>query len=151
LSATSDGQKTPNLSEAGKRVVFVIDQMTREIPSLAAAGVPLVTSGIALFPEDGESSELFLAEAERRKEARAPFQVKYSHNGIEQWRKLRVFLCHTSADKPSVRNLYRRLTSDGVDAGSMKINSFRGTIGLGRLESRLDLAGLWNTVRLIRT
>jgi len=29
---------------------------------------------------------------------------------------LAVFLCHSSADKPSIRDLHRRLTSDGVDA-----------------------------------
>jgi len=29
-------------------------------------------------------------------------------------RQLRVFLCHASGDKPAVRNLYRRLRSDGI-------------------------------------
>ncbi|MBA4379286.1 MAG: hypothetical protein C0393_01105 [Anaerolinea sp.] len=28
-------------------------------------------------------------------------------------RKLRVFLCHSSADKPTVRELYRKLLSEG--------------------------------------
>jgi SOS-response transcriptional repressor LexA len=31
-------------------------------------------------------------------------------------RKLKVFLCHSSEDKPKVRKLYRRLVSDGFDA-----------------------------------
>ncbi len=31
-------------------------------------------------------------------------------------RPLRVFLCHASADKPAVRELYRRLCADGIDA-----------------------------------
>jgi len=31
-------------------------------------------------------------------------------------RPLKVFLCHASADKPAVRDLYRRLEGDGVDA-----------------------------------
>ena len=31
-------------------------------------------------------------------------------------RPLKVFLCHASADKPAVRDLYKRLTADGVDA-----------------------------------
>jgi len=31
-------------------------------------------------------------------------------------RPLKVFLCHASADKPAVRELYLRLTKDGVDA-----------------------------------
>jgi hypothetical protein len=31
-------------------------------------------------------------------------------------RPLHVFLCHSSADKPAVRNLYRRLRKDGIDA-----------------------------------
>jgi formylglycine-generating enzyme required for sulfatase activity len=31
-------------------------------------------------------------------------------------RPLKVFLCHTSADKPAVRDLYKRLVADGVDA-----------------------------------
>jgi hypothetical protein len=31
-------------------------------------------------------------------------------------RPLRVFLCHSSADKPTVRLLYRRLHEDGIDA-----------------------------------
>lgn len=31
-------------------------------------------------------------------------------------RPLKVFLCHASADKPAVRDLYKRLVADGVDA-----------------------------------
>lgn len=34
----------------------------------------------------------------------------------ESKRPLKVFLCHASADKPAVRELYKRLTSDGVNA-----------------------------------
>ncbi len=34
----------------------------------------------------------------------------------ETKRALKVFLCHTSADKPAVRALYKRLVADGVDA-----------------------------------
>ena len=34
----------------------------------------------------------------------------------ENIRHLKVFLCHTSADKPAVRDLYRQLEKDGVDA-----------------------------------
>lgn len=30
-------------------------------------------------------------------------------------RSLRVFLCHSSSDKPAVRNLYHRLRSDGIE------------------------------------
>ena len=30
-------------------------------------------------------------------------------------RRLRVFLCHSSGDKPIVRELYRRLRDDGID------------------------------------
>ncbi len=29
---------------------------------------------------------------------------------------LRVFLCHASADEPAVRELYQRLSTDGIDA-----------------------------------
>src|SRR6476620_3487376 len=31
-------------------------------------------------------------------------------------RRLKVFLCHASDDKPIVQNLYSRLVEDGVDA-----------------------------------
>jgi hypothetical protein len=31
-------------------------------------------------------------------------------------RPLKVFLCHASGDKPPVRDLYKRLTAEGVDA-----------------------------------
>jgi hypothetical protein len=34
----------------------------------------------------------------------------------ESKRPLKLFLCHASADKPAVRDLYKRLTADGVDA-----------------------------------
>src|SRR5689334_17901204 len=34
----------------------------------------------------------------------------------EPKRPLKVFLCHASADKTTVRGLYQRLTKDGVDA-----------------------------------
>jgi len=30
-------------------------------------------------------------------------------------RKLKVFLCHSSGDKPAVRDLYKRLQADGFD------------------------------------
>jgi outer membrane protein assembly factor BamD (BamD/ComL family) len=33
-----------------------------------------------------------------------------------QYRQLKVFLCHASGDKPPVRELYKRLTAEGVDA-----------------------------------
>lgn len=35
---------------------------------------------------------------------------------IEEKRPLKVFLCHASGDKPPVRDLYKRLTMEGVDA-----------------------------------
>ena len=34
----------------------------------------------------------------------------------EEKRPLKVFLCHASGDKPPVRDLYKRLTAEGVDA-----------------------------------
>ncbi|HEX6271005.1 MAG TPA: toll/interleukin-1 receptor domain-containing protein, partial [Anaerolineales bacterium] len=34
----------------------------------------------------------------------------------ERRRQLKVFLCHASGDKPPVRNLYKRLVAEGVDA-----------------------------------
>ena len=34
----------------------------------------------------------------------------------ESKRPLKVFLCHASADKPAIRDLYKRLTADGVGA-----------------------------------
>ncbi|NJC97323.1 MAG: TIR domain-containing protein [Anaerolineae bacterium] len=34
----------------------------------------------------------------------------------EEKRPLKVFLCHASGDKPPVRELYKRLTAEGVDA-----------------------------------
>jgi len=34
----------------------------------------------------------------------------------EAKRLLKVFLCHTHADRDAVRGLYARLTQDGVDA-----------------------------------
>ena len=33
----------------------------------------------------------------------------------ESARRLRVFLCHSSGDKPAVRDLYRRLRDDGFE------------------------------------
>ena len=34
----------------------------------------------------------------------------------DEKRTLKVFLCHASGDKPQVRNLYKRLSTEGVDA-----------------------------------
>src|SRR5512147_1402608 len=34
----------------------------------------------------------------------------------EEKRPLKVFLCHASGDKPPVRDLFKRLTTEGVDA-----------------------------------
>lgn len=39
-----------------------------------------------------------------------------SHSAAPSPRRLRAFLCHTSADKNEVRALYQRLTADGIDA-----------------------------------
>jgi hypothetical protein len=36
-------------------------------------------------------------------------------NKTQVLRGLRVFLCHSSGDKPAVRELYRRLCDDGID------------------------------------
>lgn len=41
----------------------------------------------------------------------APDRPVFKRDG----QKLKIFLCHASDDKPSVRKLYRRLQSDGVD------------------------------------
>ena len=38
----------------------------------------------------------------------------------ERTSPLRIFLCHSSGDKPEVRNLYQRLSSDGFNRGWMK-------------------------------
>jgi hypothetical protein len=32
---------------------------------------------------------------------------------VQQKRRVRIFLCHSSEDKPTVRNLYHRLQADG--------------------------------------
>lgn len=41
-------------------------------------------------------------------------KFKFTQNKAN--RKLRIFLCHSSEDKPSVRKLYEKLTMDGFDA-----------------------------------
>src|SRR4051812_41000151 len=38
-----------------------------------------------------------------------------SSNNTGSLRRLRVFLCHSSNDKPQVRDLYRRLKADGIE------------------------------------
>ncbi len=45
---------------------------------------------------------------------------------VDNKRPLKVFLCHASADKPAVRDLYKRLTADGVDAWLDAENLFAG-------------------------
>jgi formylglycine-generating enzyme required for sulfatase activity len=40
----------------------------------------------------------------------------YPKPAADSSRALRVFLCHSSADKPAVRELYQRLCADGIDA-----------------------------------
>ena len=52
----------------------------------------------------------------------------------EPKRPLKVFLCHAHADRDPVRELYARLTKDGVDAWLDKAK-------LGRI-------GNWNFARL---
>ncbi len=41
--------------------------------------------------------------------------MRDTSNQPEAPRRLRVFLCHSSGDKPAVRELYRRLLADGFD------------------------------------
>jgi formylglycine-generating enzyme required for sulfatase activity len=45
---------------------------------------------------------------------------------ISSSRSLRVFLCHSSADKPAVRELYQRLCADGVEAWLAEENLLPG-------------------------
>jgi hypothetical protein len=45
-----------------------------------------------------------------------PPRVTYAEDGQEHTRALRAFLCHSSTDKTLVRDLFRRLCADGVDA-----------------------------------
>jgi len=47
-------------------------------------------------------------------------------------RRLRVFLCHSSGDKPAVRDLYRRLRPTDSRPGSMKKNYCQARIGSRR-------------------
>jgi hypothetical protein len=49
----------------------------------------------------------------RRLQGSAPVSIGAISSGAE--RRLRVFLCHSSGDKPVVRTLYSRLCSDGFE------------------------------------
>ena len=52
-------------------------------------------------------------------------------------RPLRVFLCHSSHDKPIVRDLFRRLDAEGwIDAWLDVENFTRARIGILRLKTR---------------
>lgn len=51
--------------------------------------------------------------------AKAPEQAEPQHG-------LRVFLCHSSGDKPAVRELYRRLRADGFDPWLDEVNLLPG-------------------------
>lgn len=42
--------------------------------------------------------------------------LQHTPVGLEDLRPLRVFLCHSSGDKPSVRDLSKRLRDEGIDA-----------------------------------
>lgn len=42
-------------------------------------------------------------------------KVRFSRNNISGKRLLKVFLCHASNDKQIVHNLYKKLSTDGVD------------------------------------
>jgi hypothetical protein len=79
---------------------------------------------LAFFVIPGnEESTLSIANAdlqEKDKKASGPQPAHKSglampDIGRAPTRLLRVFLCHSSADKPAVRNLYQRLLADGVD------------------------------------
>lgn len=41
--------------------------------------------------------------------------IKAYFDYLEGYRRLKVFLCHSSGDKPQVRELYRRLREEGID------------------------------------
>jgi hypothetical protein len=45
---------------------------------------------------------------------------------VESERRLRVFLCHASNDKPTVRTLYRRLRADGFEPWLDEVNLLPG-------------------------
>ncbi len=55
-------------------------------------------------------------------------------------RKLRVFLCHASQDKPIVRELYQRLLAEGwIDAWLNEKKLFSAELGFENLESKIML------------
>jgi putative nucleotidyltransferase with HDIG domain len=102
----------PTSDEALKRANQVVDR----IASLSENRIQLAVIGASVFPIDAESAESLLEVAYRRRDAMEPLRVRYAEDGQECTRSLRVFLCHSSADKPLVRDLFRRLCADGVDA-----------------------------------
>jgi hypothetical protein len=56
----------------------------------------------------------------------------------EPKRPLKVFLCHAHADRDPVRELYARLTKDGVDAWLDKEKLLPGTgLGIGNLQDSM--------------
>ena len=54
--------------------------------------------------------------------------------------KLKVFLCHASQDKPIVRDVYRKLSSEGwIDPWLDEEKSWRGRSGNMRSKKRWKL------------
>jgi TIR domain len=45
----------------------------------------------------------------------AKISLRMGETPNQHEQRLRVFLCHSSGDKPAVRDLYRRLRDDGFD------------------------------------
>lgn len=73
--------------------------------------------GHAVAPGDGTNSEKLLAEANRRRRrSKSPLFVSSFGGGELLSRKMKVFLCHASGDKPAVRRLYQQLCDSGIDA-----------------------------------
>jgi diguanylate cyclase (GGDEF)-like protein len=103
---------TPTSDDALKRA----NQIVEKIASLSESRIQLSVVGVSVFPIDAESTESLLEVAYVRRDAMEPPRVTYAEDGQEHTRALRAFLCHSSTDKTLVRDLFRRLCADGVDA-----------------------------------
>jgi len=127
-----------NLTELENLVYFSLDKRLEELVSIrGSAFTEIVLSLITWAEEHGQLAELVKAAVKERPHnaklqefaANWNSSINASHYSgeatqkpsptiqlnSESSRRLRVFLCHSSGDKQSVRNLYHRLRKEGVE------------------------------------
>ncbi len=87
----------------------------RQITALQKARNTIAIDKKVKTPPEARMASNLSATPERQADRERKWKSKSHPPLFKSFRALRVFLCHSSSDKPAVRRLYNRLNREGID------------------------------------